>query len=415
MCGGAEIRYDRCSRKQAEALTEFAFSLIPGEGGGESQVAALYFILLWMRQGWKPEKNVSDLIAEGIPAIKKEPYSVQFLAARIREFYQIPSDHGMIYCDMTHLYMENQRSEVPWIYKFMNLEILKKRQGVKKSREQLYQYASHLLHMLQFSGQIVNRLQAGDNLLAIVPLLSEDQCHEIVLELIRALEIEEYAVSKYIPPCLGQMFALLGQGERDYILTQLHRLCSADHSRTVIAVLETAGKILHNGSGKLSDGERSRAEGILCIGMADYRDEITQEAFYITGYELFGSRSFTPDEKQRYFSELARKILTLLNWERLGLYVYFNGAALNRIYRFVFENGVLTEKGFSYGGSLIRPEATGYGAVYYLENVLKDDGQDIKGDHRLCGIRECDLGYQQKGHGAGCESCDSFRTRRLCL
>ncbi|MDU3111875.1 MAG: Glu/Leu/Phe/Val dehydrogenase dimerization domain-containing protein, partial [Megasphaera sp.] len=44
-----------------------------------------------------------------------------------------------------------------------------------------------------------------------------------------------------------------------------------------------------------------------------------------------------------------------------------------------FENGVLTGKGFSYGGSLIRPEATGYGAVYYLENVLRDDGQDIKG------------------------------------
>ena len=44
-----------------------------------------------------------------------------------------------------------------------------------------------------------------------------------------------------------------------------------------------------------------------------------------------------------------------------------------------FENGVLTGKGFSYGGSRIRPEATGYGAVYYLENVLKHDGEDIKG------------------------------------
>lgn len=44
-----------------------------------------------------------------------------------------------------------------------------------------------------------------------------------------------------------------------------------------------------------------------------------------------------------------------------------------------FENGVLTGKGFSYGGSRIRPEATGFGAVYYLENVLRDDGQDIKG------------------------------------
>ena len=36
----------------------------------------------------------------------------------------------------------------------------------------------------------------------------------------------------------------------------------------------------------------------------------------------------------------------------------------------VWENGVLTGKGLSYGGSLIRPEATGYGACYYAENML---------------------------------------------
>ena len=47
--------------------------------------------------------------------------------------------------------------------------------------------------------------------------------------------------------------------------------------------------------------------------------------------------------------------------------------------RGAFENGVLTGKGLSYGGSLIRPEATGYGAVYYLQNVLKHFGDDIKG------------------------------------
>ncbi len=41
--------------------------------------------------------------------------------------------------------------------------------------------------------------------------------------------------------------------------------------------------------------------------------------------------------------------------------------------------GVLTGKGIAYGGSLIRPEATGYGAVYYVENMLTSFGEDIKG------------------------------------
>ena len=47
--------------------------------------------------------------------------------------------------------------------------------------------------------------------------------------------------------------------------------------------------------------------------------------------------------------------------------------------RGAFENGTLTGKGLSYGGSLIRPEATGYGAVYYANEVLKHEGESIEG------------------------------------
>jgi glutamate dehydrogenase (NADP+) len=41
--------------------------------------------------------------------------------------------------------------------------------------------------------------------------------------------------------------------------------------------------------------------------------------------------------------------------------------------------GVLTGKGLEYGGSLIRTEATGYGAVYFLQNMLKNVGDAIDG------------------------------------
>lgn len=41
--------------------------------------------------------------------------------------------------------------------------------------------------------------------------------------------------------------------------------------------------------------------------------------------------------------------------------------------------GVLTGKGIAYGGSLIRPEATGYGVVYFAEQMLKTKGEEIKG------------------------------------
>ena len=41
-------------------------------------------------------------------------------------------------------------------------------------------------------------------------------------------------------------------------------------------------------------------------------------------------------------------------------------------------SGVLTGKGMSWGGSLIRPEATGYGVVYFIDEMLKHKGEGIK-------------------------------------
>ncbi|MCX5697106.1 MAG: NADP-specific glutamate dehydrogenase [Candidatus Omnitrophica bacterium] len=46
--------------------------------------------------------------------------------------------------------------------------------------------------------------------------------------------------------------------------------------------------------------------------------------------------------------------------------------------------GVLTGKGLSWGGSLIRPEATGYGCVYFVEEMLKTRGESFKG--KVCAV-----------------------------
>lgn len=46
--------------------------------------------------------------------------------------------------------------------------------------------------------------------------------------------------------------------------------------------------------------------------------------------------------------------------------------------------GVLTGKGLQFGGSLIRPEATGYGCVYFAQNMLAVKGMDLKG--KVCAV-----------------------------
>lgn len=46
--------------------------------------------------------------------------------------------------------------------------------------------------------------------------------------------------------------------------------------------------------------------------------------------------------------------------------------------------GVLTGKGLQFGGSLIRPEATGYGCVYFAQNMLAVKGDDFNG--KVCAV-----------------------------
>ena len=46
-------------------------------------------------------------------------------------------------------------------------------------------------------------------------------------------------------------------------------------------------------------------------------------------------------------------------------------------------HGTLTGKGLSYGGSLIRTEATGYGCAYFLQNMLNHRGEDVEGKTAL--------------------------------
>jgi len=70
--------------------------------------------------------------------------------------------------------------------------------------------------------------------------------------------------------------------------------------------------------------------------------------------------------------------------------------------------GILTGKGLSYGGSLARTEATGYGLLYLTEELLKINGKDIKGTIiAVSGSGNVATYAIQKAHemGAKCVTC----------
>ncbi|HHV03109.1 MAG: NADP-specific glutamate dehydrogenase [Bacteroidales bacterium] len=64
--------------------------------------------------------------------------------------------------------------------------------------------------------------------------------------------------------------------------------------------------------------------------------------------------------------------------------------------------GVLTGKGLTWGGSLIRPEATGFGSVYFVQHMLQEIGQEIKNKTvAISGFGNVAWGAAKKAHELG--------------
>jgi hypothetical protein len=69
---------------------------------------------------------------------------------------------------------------------------------------------------------VIVRHDAGTALLRIIGLLTPDQRNEIVVELMKGLEVGEYEFSKYIPQYLGQAALWLPPEQLEEIVSYLH-------------------------------------------------------------------------------------------------------------------------------------------------------------------------------------------------
>lgn len=327
-----EIPYALCTSSQRKLLFRFARGFLDSEDM-EIRVSALRFLLCWLRQGCAKDSEMETTV-RALDTSDSDPVCARYLSAQIKNL--VLGTGSMPPYDAKLLYIENQRSEIPWIYKLVNLEILQKEMLEEPDLLKVYQYSSHLLNMLQFSTRVTNKLQAGENLVRIMPRLSESQRYEIVLELVRALSMGQYSVSKYIPQFMGRIYVILSDEERHSLLEQFHDLYGSPSASVSILTLETVSVILqHLPENGISDAERHTLEGMLFSGTVHYNEEVAREAFYFLGEGLFGSKSLGLEQKKEYFTAMARKILTFILWDQENLLWYYNAASLNHIYRFL--------------------------------------------------------------------------------
>lgn len=245
---------------------------------------------------------------------------------------------------ISDIFLRNLKTATNWIDKKINIEILLKSVEHEPSRHALHT-AMHYCNLLKVSAVENVRNHAGMSLLLIAPYLTLDQRNDVCIELLRALEMENYHFTKYIPYYLGRLLLFLQPQEFDEILEDFSEKIRKANRQISLLILSTVGNCLQvyqnysqnfEEKKEVFDARFQKLLGILVTGLVNYDIQVRQEAFLIIGSYIFGTKKLTINQKYRIFKIIAKRILILsAKYEDDELLFLNSSASLNHMYRFI--------------------------------------------------------------------------------
>ena len=248
--------------------------------------------------------------------------------------------------NVSEIFLKNLKTATDWMNKKINIDILYDQ--VKKSPRTIGLHTGmHFCNLLKVSAVEKVRNYAGHTLLNIFEFLSLEERNDIAVELLRALEMQNYQFTKYIPDYLGQLILYLQPTELDEVINDFEIKIKQSNTQIVFLLLKTTGICIENypkykhrfaEDGKAYEERFHRLLGILLSGMASYDKEIKTEAFRIIGSQIFDSDKLLLKEKSYIFSLIGKKMLTLLPQKEEDKFLFLNNSAsLNHVYRFILD------------------------------------------------------------------------------
>lgn len=338
---------DLCSKgSRLERLIRFAISHMddPDE---KVQIAAVR-VLKILTQAVPPESACYEIACDAAHRINPRTITLLFLQYRIYTNLRLDTtaQREVLYGHdvVSDIFLENLKSATPWILKSVNIKLLADQVDHGK-RDHLLHICAHFSNLIKVSEQVGVRHDAGRALLRLAHLLTTDQRNEIAVELLKGLEVGEYEFSKYIPEYLGEFALWLPPEQLDDIIERLHILLANGNERIVSVALDTLGVLLEcysrytvrfHESEEVSEERRMKLLGLILSCLANYREQVRQEALLVIGQHIFGSQILAERDKSRMFSLCAKKLLFLLNENKGGeLSLYYRAATLSHIDRFI--------------------------------------------------------------------------------
>ncbi|HAJ32633.1 MAG TPA: cytidyltransferase [Candidatus Atribacteria bacterium] len=242
-----------------------------------------------------------------------------------------------------YIFLSNLKTSTSGIIKKIQIEFLLEH-TLKSKQEEIYT-ALHFCNILKVSGIEDIRNLAGKALVNLMPSLSFQQRNDIAIELLRALEMEDYQFTKYIPYYLGQLILHLTPNELEELIDDLIEKIKQSDPKLSSLLLRTVGIAIANypkyrerfsKKEKSYENRLNKMIGILLNGFVHYNLKVKQAAFRVIGREIFGSRHLSLEEKNHIFQLIAKKILTLLTpVTKEGLMFLISCTGLNYMYKFI--------------------------------------------------------------------------------
>lgn len=342
--------FERCSRENMERMAEFAcYYAVPRENSFEGLIIAAWRAFKLITAEVRDEP-FCETIAEIVEheAIAEDDISRTFLQYRILSNLgrNVSRQEEALYGRdvVSDIFLDNLKMATPWVLKAVNIKLLVDQVDHGK-KEHILHIAAHLSNLIKVSEYVVVRHDAGRALLRLAPLLTADQRNEIVVELLKGLEVGEYEFSKYIPEYLGQLALWLPPEQLEEVLTYLRGLMANANDRVVSVALDTVGVLTEyyprykerfaedEGTARARLG---RLLGMVLGGLANHRETVRQEALLVTGQYMFGSRRLNDHEKMEIFALTHKKLLFLINENKGGeLTAFYRAAAFSNICRFI--------------------------------------------------------------------------------
>ncbi|MGE5236176.1 MAG: adenylyltransferase/cytidyltransferase family protein [Acidobacteriota bacterium] len=187
---------------------------------------------------------------------------------------------------MREVLLRNLKARVGWVEKKVNCDYLRAaaltrvQQGQDPESYFAAEVAAHLANMLKVSRVEGTRFHAGRCLLEISRVLAVPQRNDLMVELIRSLQLDVVAITRYIPRFLGAILATLPEQEFDEALDDIELHVRRGSELLQQLLLQTVGWVIASlPVERLRDGVLRRLAGILLGALAETRTSTVHEGY----------------------------------------------------------------------------------------------------------------------------------------